>query len=107
MNLWMSAAVPSTVHQDLLSHDLLPELFYGINEEKIQWVEEEDWDYRTIFIVTKERMHWDDAELIFEGLDTYADVYLNGALILNITSHEIKKGRELPLRVKHIRETYN
>lgn len=79
---WMSAVVPGTVHQDLIRHDLLPDPFYGANEEKIQWVENEDWKYRITFIVTEQQMQRDDALLIFEGLDTYADVYLNGSLIL-------------------------
>ena len=38
---WMSATVPGTVHQDLINHELLPNPFYGMNEEKIQWVENE------------------------------------------------------------------
>lgn len=79
---WMNAIVPGTVHQDLIRHELLPNPFYGTNEEKIQWVENEDWEYRTSFTVTEEQLKRDDAQLIFEGLDTYADVYLNGSLVL-------------------------
>ena len=80
--LWRPAQVPGTVHQDLINHKQLPDPFYGINEQKIQWVENEDWEYRTAFIVTPEQLKRDDAQLVFEGLDTYADVYLNGALLL-------------------------
>ena len=80
--LWQSAQVPGTVHQDLIIHKQIPDPFYGINEQKIQWVENEDWEYRTAFIVTPEQLKRDDAQLVFEGLDTYADVYLNGALLL-------------------------
>lgn len=80
--LWQSAQVPGTVHQDLIYHKQIPDPFYGINEQKIQWVENEDWEYRTAFTVTPEQLKRDDAQLVFEGLDTYADVYLNGALLL-------------------------
>ena len=66
----------------LINHKQLPDPFYGINEQKIQWVENEDWEYRTAFTVTPEQLKRDDAQLVFEGLDTYADVYLNGALLL-------------------------
>ena len=45
-------------------------------------MENEDWEYRTAFTVTPEQLKRDDAQLVFEGLDTYADVYLNGALLL-------------------------
>lgn len=81
-NEWMSARVPGTVHQDLLDHGRLPDPFYGMNEQKVQWVEKEDWLYRTVFTVTADQLKSDAAWLTFEGLDTYADVYLNGSLLL-------------------------
>lgn len=81
-NEWMSARVPGTVHQDLLDHGRLPDPFYGMNEQKVQWVEKEDWLYRTVFTVMADQLKSDAAWLTFEGLDTYADVYLNGSLLL-------------------------
>lgn len=81
-NEWMSARVPGTVHLDLLDHGRLPDPFYGMNEQKVQWVEKEDWLYRTVFTVTADQLKSDAAWLTFEGLDTYADVYLNGSLLL-------------------------
>lgn len=48
--------MPGTIHQDLIRHQLLPDPFYGINEEKIQWVEDKDWEYKTVFIVTEEQL---------------------------------------------------
>ena len=79
---WRPAEVPGTVHQDLIRHELLPNPFFGTNEQKIQWVENEDWGYRTSFQVSAEQLKRDGAQLVFEGLDTYADVYLNGSLLL-------------------------
>lgn len=79
---WLPATVPGTVHQDLIQQKLLPDPFYGLNEEKIQWVENEDWEYKTCFMVTEEQLSREGAQLTFEGLDTYADVYLNGSLLL-------------------------
>ena len=78
---WLPATVPGTVHQDLLNQDKLLNPFYGMNEEKVQWVENEDWVYRTSFQVTEEQLNRDEALLCFEGLDTYADIYLNGSLL--------------------------
>ena len=77
-NEWLPATVPGTVHQDLISHNKLPNPFYGMNEQKVQWVENEDWVYKTTFNVTDEQLSRDAALLILEGLDTYADIYLNG-----------------------------
>lgn len=81
-NKWLPAEVPGTVQQDLLRHDLLPNPFYGTNEKEIQWVENEDWEYKTTFELTPEQLQREGAQLVFEGLDTYADVYLNGSPIL-------------------------
>ena len=80
--LWSDAKVPGTIHQDLLNHNRIPNPFYGMNEEAVQWVENEDWMYRTSFVVTEEQLNRDAVVLELDGLDTYADVFLNGALIL-------------------------
>lgn len=80
--LWSDAKVPGTVHQDLLNHNRIPNPFYGMNEEAVQWVENEDWMYRTSFVVDEQQLSRDAAVLEMDGLDTYADVFLNGALIL-------------------------
>lgn len=93
---WMTGAVPGTVHQDLIRHELLPDPFYGTNEKKIQWVENEDWEYRTSFVVSEEQLKRDDVQLIFEGLDTYADVYLNGSLLLKADNMFV--GYTLPVK---------
>lgn len=80
--LWSDAKVPGTVHQDLLNHNRIPNPFYGMNGEAVQWVENEDWMYRTSFVVDEQQLSRDAAVLEMDGLDTYADVFLNGALIL-------------------------
>lgn len=80
--LWSDAKVPGTIHQDLINHNRIPNPFYGMNEEAVQWVENEDWMYRTSFVVTEEQLNRDAAVLELDGLDTYTDVFLNGALIL-------------------------
>lgn len=93
---WRKAVVPGTVHQDLIAHGLLPDPFYGMNEDKVQWVENEDWIYRTSFNVTDEQLARDEASLVFEGLDTYADVYLNGSLLLK--SDNMFVGYRIPVK---------
>ena len=80
-NEWMPAKVCGTVHQDLIDNGKLINPFFGMNEEKVQWVEKEDWKYRTTFTVTEAQLGQSAALLRFEGLDTYADIYLNGALL--------------------------
>ena len=79
---WFPASVPGTVHTDLYNNNLINDPFLGNNETDLQWIEDKDWEYKTTFTVDRELMGNDAVELEFDGLDTYADVYLNEQLIL-------------------------
>lgn len=79
---WYPATTPGTIHTDLMSNDLIPDPFYRDNENKVQWVENEDWEYRTFFKMPTAFSRQKNFELRFDGLDTYAAVYLNDSLIL-------------------------
>jgi beta-mannosidase len=81
-NVWMKATVPGTVHTDLLANKIIPDPFYRDNESKLQWIGKEDWEYATTFNIDSIKFNRKYVELVFEGLDTYADVYLNDHLIL-------------------------
>ncbi len=80
---WQSAEVPGAVHTDLLRLGEIPDPFYRFNEQKVQWIEEQDWVYRKIFDVDLSQLLKDRVELVFKGLDTYAEVYLNDSLIID------------------------
>jgi|LSQX01.1.fsa_nt_gb beta-mannosidase len=82
-NEWRDAEIPGSVQRDLIRHKVLPDPYYGTNETKVQWPENENWDFKKTFTVTDEQLQHDDAMLFFEGLDTHADVFLNGAKILH------------------------
>lgn len=80
---WFPAKVPGTVHTDLLANKLIPDPFLGANEKELQWIENEDWQYQTTFTITKAELKHQNAVLQFDGLDTYAEVWLNGIKILS------------------------
>lgn len=80
---WYPATVPGTVHTDLMASGLIPDPFIGMNERSVQWVDKEDWRYRTVFDAEPEVFSARNVEIVFDGLDTYADVYLNGQLLLS------------------------
>lgn len=75
------AKVPGNVHLDLLNNSLIEDPFYSDNENKLQWIESEDWIYRGLFELTEEEFNNENIEIELKGLDTYADVYLNDSLI--------------------------
>lgn len=81
-NKWYKATVPGTVHTDLLTNKLIHDPYYRDNESKLQWIDKADWEYKTVFNVDAKTFSKKNIELVFDGLDTYADVYLNGKLIL-------------------------
>ncbi len=78
---WRHASVPGCVHTDLLAAGLIDDPFFGTNEHHLQWIENKDWEYRVIFDMPPAFIARKHIEIDFEGLDTYADVYLNDALL--------------------------
>jgi beta-mannosidase len=80
---WYPAEVPGTVHTDLMHNGLLPDPFIGSNEKTVQWVEKQFWEYRLLFAYPEKLRHCYGAALQFDGIDTYADVYLNGQLLFH------------------------
>ncbi|MDX2190080.1 MAG: glycoside hydrolase family 2 protein [Bacteroidota bacterium] len=80
---WLPAKIPGSVHTDLLDNKKIEDPFFRDNEGKQFWIEKSDWEYKTTFSVDNEIFNRQDIDLVFEGLDTYADVYLNDKLILS------------------------
>lgn len=75
---WMEGAVPGTVHTDLLANNQIPDPFYRMNENDVQWVDSQRWVYRRRFVVPPDFLEHDAVHLVAEGLDTYAQLFLNG-----------------------------
>ncbi len=80
---WFPATVPGVIHTDLLSNKLIDDPFWETNEIKLQWIELENWDYKTTFNITEEELRYQKIEIVFEGLDTYAEVFINGKSVLS------------------------
>lgn len=79
---WYPATVPGVIHTDLYANKIIDDPFFRLNERGQQWIDKEDWMYETYFDVSGETMAKSNIILFFSGLDTYADVYLNGELVL-------------------------
>jgi beta-mannosidase len=80
---WFVAEVPGFVHTDLLNSNLIDDPYFGENEKKLQWISKKDWIYRTSFFVDDDLVSKQNMELVFKGLDCYADIYLNNHLLLS------------------------
>lgn len=71
---WLCATVPGCIHTDLMDHGIIPDPFYGTNEDSVQWVGDRPWVYRT----TIDCGIWDGyrhCDLVLNGV-TLCTVYL-------------------------------
>lgn len=80
---WYPATVPGVVHTDLLANGIIEDPFYRLNERGLQWIDKEDWIYETSFDLSEAVYSKNNIHILFNGLDTYADVYLNNEKIIS------------------------
>ena len=80
---WLPATVPGDVHLDLLANKVIPDPFFRDNEAKLQWIENASWEYRTNFDVAPAQLGCANIDLVFDGLDAAAQVYVNGEKVLD------------------------
>ena len=83
---WLPATVPGCVHTDLFANGKIGDPFYRLNEKDQQGIEHESWEYRTTFRADAAARAEEHVELVFQGLDTYAEVFLNGVSVLWATN---------------------
>jgi len=74
---WLSTPVPGDIHPTLQEAGRLPDPFLGLNVRKCAWTGHRDWWHRRDFKVPKS-FKGDRIELVFDGIDTYSTVYVNG-----------------------------
>lgn len=76
-NKWLPAVVPGTIHTDLLRAGVISDPFEEKNENNLEWISRNKCTYTTRFnypeIVDKKF----PVKLVFEGIDTITDIYLN------------------------------
>ena len=80
---WMPAEIPGTVHTDLLKNNIIEDPYRNNNELMLQWIENENWEYQSVWKVDNDLLSNDHIELNFQGLDTYAQVTLNDTLLFS------------------------
>lgn len=71
-------SVPSSVYSTLLAHGAIPDPFYRDNELDLTARMEQDYSYETVFTLSLRELEADSLLLHFDGIDTLADIYLNG-----------------------------
>ena len=75
---WLPARVPGGVHTDLMAAGRIPDPFAFDNEKRVQWVVESNWEYQRTFTIDPALLAEEKIFLVADGLDTLAEVNLNG-----------------------------
>jgi beta-mannosidase len=83
---WLQAKVPGTIHQDLLAHQLIADPYLLNNEQQAQWPAQKEWLYQTTILLTPAMAAYQQIELVFEGLDTDAEIFINGKKIASVNN---------------------
>jgi mannosylglycoprotein endo-beta-mannosidase len=97
---WMPATVPGTVLTTLLNNKLIPDPFYGMNNNKIPDIYVTGRDHYTYWFVTDFKEKTSSANeqvwLNFRGVNYGCDIYLNGKKLTKKTHFGM-----------YLRQTYN
>ncbi len=78
---FIPAAIPGSVYKDLLDNGKMENPFWKDNEKIAMELMKNDYEYVTSFTVDPMISKCQKIELVFEGIDTISDVYLNGTFI--------------------------
>ncbi len=78
---WLEANVPCSIFNSLIAAGKIKQTDIDTNPEDFSWVSEKPWIYRKTFDAPAELLNCDRVDLVFDGLDTIASIWLNDKLI--------------------------
>ena len=77
---WLPAKIPGCVQLDLMALGLLDDPYTG-TEKATHAIEDKEWEYRCLFDLSEPPDQYETAMLTLNGLDTYAEISLNGKFL--------------------------
>ncbi|MBN1935609.1 MAG: beta-mannosidase [Anaerolineae bacterium] len=75
---WIAQPVPGDIHQGLIDAGRIKEPLLGLNSFDCAWTEQRSWWFRKTFAASAEWLYADMVELELNGLDSNAEIFLNG-----------------------------
>ncbi len=81
---WIAQPVPGDIHQGLIAAAKIKEPLVGLNFFDCSWTETRSWWFRKSFEIASGWLDADAIELEMDGLDSNAEVFLNGE---HVASH--------------------
>ena len=76
----LAAAVPGSVHTDLLAAGLIPDPYLDAHEESVRWFHGTDWRYERALALDP-AADGERVDLVLEGVDTVGTVALGGRVL--------------------------
>lgn len=100
-----------SVQEILYKKGVLPDPFYGLNEDKYLWIEKESWVLETSFVLTEKDFNAEFISINFGNVDTYATVFINDEEIGKTESSFIRYRFDIKDHVKiglnHVRLNFS
>ena len=78
---WIPSQVPGEIHLDLMNAGQMEEPCFGDNMPNCRWPETKSWWYKTTIQVDEDFISFERQRIVFDGLDYYAQIFLNGELL--------------------------
>ena len=98
------ALVPGCVHLDLMRAQLIPDPYLDLNEALVQWIGFTDWEYSTSFDVAANALAEERVDLVCEGLDCIATIWINDVEIGKSENMHVERRFSVK---EHLREGEN
>ena len=83
---WMDGTVPGSVFNDLLNRGKIDDPFYRDNEDQAKEIAPYDYEYIRDFHMDSMMMKHDRLFLHCDGLDTLAEIIINGKTVANTSN---------------------
>jgi beta-mannosidase len=78
---WLNCSVPSSIYTSLIEAGIIDRKKLNTNPQDFFQISLEPWIYKKIFDLPDGFLKNEKIELVFEGLDTFAQIWLNGKLL--------------------------
>ncbi|XP_031231470.1 beta-mannosidase isoform X1 [Mastomys coucha] len=80
-SLELPATVPGSVHSALHQNGLIQDPYYRFNDLNYRWISLDNWTYSTEFKIPFNPSEWQKVKLIFDGVDTVAEILFNNVTV--------------------------
>ncbi len=87
---YVEAKVPGTVFGTYVENGMMPDPYYRENELTAVKLADNDFVYRKCFVLEEEQLQADRLLLVFEGIDTLADIYVNGQIVETVFNMHVR-----------------